>query len=74
MRVEKAFSLAESERHIDALLTEPNLRGTGLLLTLPDPTNLPAVQEFVHLNAEGKFLDLMSSLLFCLHDCTLTPF
>ncbi|EXC30742.1 hypothetical protein L484_027917 [Morus notabilis] len=53
-RVEKAILYPEKAHHIDTLLTESNLREAGLILDLPDPSDLRVVREYFHLSDEEK--------------------
>lgn len=50
VRVLAAFEILENERHISVLLIEAILKESGLLISLPDPADLQAVQEFFNLN------------------------
>lgn len=50
------FQMLKSNRYIDTLLIERNLRELGLLLFLLDLNNPYAIQEFFYLNAEGRLI------------------
>ncbi|EXB29858.1 hypothetical protein L484_016348 [Morus notabilis] len=51
----RAFQLSKSDRNVDTLLIEANLRVSGLLFSLLDPRDLHVVQEYFNFSAEGKF-------------------
>ncbi|EXB82475.1 hypothetical protein L484_027650 [Morus notabilis] len=53
-RIAEAFSYSSKVRHTDTLLTKENLRTAGLILDLPNPSDLDVVHSYFHLSDEGN--------------------